>query len=339
MCSFFDSVWTLTEASNGAGQNRHPREGHSAALPQAGQARRGTTSGDLTDRNGLVRVAGIRRCPVKSMQGETPSEVGVDATGVVGDRAYALVDAETGAVASAKDPRRWAGLLGFSAQFSAEPGRGQPVTITLPGGVQVSSTDPDIDRQLSSAAGRAVTLSRAPALGASYDEVWPGIDGLAPEEFVASQRTGQTSSGEAVTALPVGMLAPGTFQDVSPVTILTTASLRAARRLHPAGDWDPRRFRMTVVIDADGDSFIENDWLGRTLTIGSVRFSVFAPTPRCVMVTLAQPGLAADREVLATVARHNRAEVPGAGRFACLGAYASVDLGGTIRVGDNVELA
>jgi uncharacterized protein len=136
----------------------------------------------------------------------------------------------------------------------------------------------------------------------------------------------------------VGLFAPGTFQDVSPVTILTTSSLQAARRLHPAGDWDPRRFRMTILIDADEEGFIENDWLGRTLTIGTVRLWILAPTPRCVMVTLTQPDLGADRAVLATLARHNRAEVPGSGRFACLGAYASVDLGGTVTVGDNVEL-
>jgi hypothetical protein len=54
------------------------------------------------------------------------------------------------------------------------------------------------------------------------------------------------------------------------------------------------------------------------------------------MVTLAQPDLGADRAILTTVARHNRAEMLGSGRFACLGAYASVDSGGTIRVGDNV---
>jgi uncharacterized protein len=248
------------------------------------------------------------------------------------------VDSQTGMVASAKDPRRWAALLGFSARFSAEPGHGQPVTITLPDGAKVSSADPDIDGQLSSAAGRRVTLSSAPAPGATYDEVWPDIDGLAPDEFVAALRTGQTRAGEAVTASEVGLLAPGTFQDVSPVTILTTSSLRAARRLHPAGDWDPRRFRMTMLIDADGEGFIENDWPGRTLTIGTVRLSILAPTPRCVMVTLTQPDLRADRAVLTTLTRHNRAEVPGSGRFACLGAYASVDLGGTVTVGDNVEL-
>src|SRR5215472_3868591 len=215
------------------------------------------------------------------MQGETPGEVLLDTTGVVGDRAYALVDGETGSVASAKDPRRWAALLGFSARYSAEPGRGQPITITLPGGANV--------------------LSTAPVSGATYDEVWPDIDGLAPEEFVASLRTGQTSAGEAVSANPVGPLAPGTFQDVSPVTVLTTASLRAAQRLHPVGDWDPRRFRMTILIDTDGDTFVENDWVGRTLAIGSVGLSVFEPTLRCVMVTLAQPDLVADREVLTTL--------------------------------------
>jgi hypothetical protein len=57
------------------------------------------------------------------------------------------------------------------------------------------------------------------------------------------------------------------------------------------------------------------------------------------MVTLAQPHLSADREVLTTMARHNRAEVPGAGMFACLGAYANVEVGGAVRVGDNVELS
>jgi len=103
------------------------------------------------------------------MQGEVPEEVTLDASGVVGDRAYALVDHETGVVASAKDPRRWAGLLAFSARYADEPGAGRPVTITLPGGAQVSSADPDVDARLSAAVGRPVTLSASPSSGAVYD--------------------------------------------------------------------------------------------------------------------------------------------------------------------------
>ena len=285
-----------------------------------------------------MRLVEIRRCPVKSMQGELPREAELDVTGVVGDRVYALVDTETGARASAKDPRRWAGLLGFSARFECEPGPGRPVTITLPAGGRVSSTHTDVDARLSEAIGRAVTLTSTPSEGAAYDEVWPDVEGLAPAEFLASLESGQTNEGETVSSNPVGMLAPGTFQDLAPVTVLTTGSLRAARKLHPDGDWDPRRFRMTMLVETDGDGFVENDWIGRVLTVGQVRLSVFAPTPRCVMTTLAQPGLPGDRAVLKTVARHNRAEFPGVGMFACLGVYANVESAGTVRAGDTVEL-
>ena len=61
------------------------------------------------------RVARIGRYAVKSMQGESPDRVEVAATGVVGDRVRALVDAESGKIASAKDPRAWAGLFQMRA--------------------------------------------------------------------------------------------------------------------------------------------------------------------------------------------------------------------------------
>ena len=57
------------------------------------------------------------------------------------------------------------------------------------------------------------------------------------------------------------------------------------------------------------------------------------------MTTLAQPGLGIDRQVLKTIARHNRAEFAGVGMFACLGAYANVELAGTIRLGDNAQVS
>jgi len=286
-----------------------------------------------------VRLVEIRRCPVKSMQGELPAEAALGTMGLVGDRAYGLVDLETGAVASAKDPRRWSSLLAVSARYPGEPGPDQPVTITLPGGADVSSADADIDERLSEAAGRRVALRSTPPEGAAYDEVWPLVVGLAPDELVASMQTGETDDGEPVSRNPVGMFAAGTFQDLAPVTLLTTASLRAAKQLHPAGDWDPARFRMTMLIDVDDEGFVENGWVGRTVRVGPVRLSVFGPTPRCVMTTLAQPGLPADREVLKTLARHNREEYAGIGRFACLGVYANVDRVGTVAVGDAVEVS
>jgi uncharacterized protein YcbX len=51
------------------------------------------------------------------MIGEELSDSDVTERGLLGDRAYALIDAETGKVASAKNPRKWGNLFAFSAAF------------------------------------------------------------------------------------------------------------------------------------------------------------------------------------------------------------------------------
>ena len=49
-----------------------------------------------------MRVVGINRYPVKSLQGEQLSETTIDPTGLDGDRRWGIVEAETGKVWSAK---------------------------------------------------------------------------------------------------------------------------------------------------------------------------------------------------------------------------------------------
>jgi hypothetical protein len=242
-------------------------------------------------------------------------------------------------VASAKRPRLWAGLLDLTASFAGQPGRSLPVVVERKDGERMRSDAGGFDSWLSAAVGRQVRLIGQPADGASYEDEWPAIEGLAPQEFIDSTRISTSDDGLAVSALPVGMMAPGTFQDVSPVTIMTTASLRAAHRQHASGDWDPRRFRPNLLLEVPGEDFIENEWAGRRLTVGGAVLEVMGPTPRCVMTTLAQQELPADRAVLRTVATCNRVEVGGFGRFACLGAYASVVSPGVVAVGDAFSLA
>jgi len=60
-------------------------------------------------------VQALWRYPVKSMRGERLERLEVEARGVVGDRGYALWDGEARRVASAKNPRRWADLLAYTA--------------------------------------------------------------------------------------------------------------------------------------------------------------------------------------------------------------------------------
>ena len=66
-------------------------------------------------------VVGLWRYPVKSMMGEELNASEVTERGLLGDRAYALVDAETGKVAGAKDPRKWGNFFDFRAAFVEPP--------------------------------------------------------------------------------------------------------------------------------------------------------------------------------------------------------------------------
>jgi MOSC domain-containing protein len=60
--------------------------------------------------------------PVKSMMGEELNASLVTDRGLLGDRAYALMDRETGKVVSAKEPRKWAKLFEFRSMSILQPG-------------------------------------------------------------------------------------------------------------------------------------------------------------------------------------------------------------------------
>ena len=276
-----------------------------------------------------MHLAAIGRFPVKSMGGEAPTTAELGPAGIVGDRAYAVVDRATGKVASAKRPAHWAVLMGLRATTAADGA----VHITLPDGSTVAAGDPAAATRLGKALGREVELAAEPAAGQVYEDEWPDVEGMAPEEFVASTRVATSEAGLAVSDLAVGMFAPGTFQDVAPVTIMTTASLAAAAALHPDGDWDVRRFRPNLLIDTGDAGFVEDGWAGRRLQVGETVIEVLAATPRCVMPTLAVDELPADRRVLQVLAKGHRVD-----GWASLGAYATVVTPGPLRVGDDVTL-
>src|SRR5918994_4526264 len=93
---------------------------------------------------GTIRA--LWRFPVKSMLGEELEAVDLGEGGIVGDRAYAIVDKETGKVASAKHSKLWPDLLKCRAAL-VEPPRAAadapPVRIELADGTSVHSDAPD----------------------------------------------------------------------------------------------------------------------------------------------------------------------------------------------------
>lgn len=281
-------------------------------------------------------IAQLWRYPVKSMRGEQVEASEVTEAGMVGDRAYAVVDAESGKVGSAKHPRLWGQLLQCQARYLAAPGEKDPapIAIQLPDGSETGSEDLEVDRRLSALFGRPVRLTTIAPEGNSYLAVWP--DGVMPDEYLAQVAvTGDEDEG-ALTELVNAVAAPaGTFFDVAALHLVTLASLRRMSELQPDSRFEVARYRPNVVLAGEAAPFAENDWTGRTVRLGPhVSASVLIPTMRCIMTTLPQGDLPRDNETLRAVSRHNRIEIQGLGKWSCLGAYATVANSGPVATGD-----
>ena len=61
-------------------------------------------------------VENLWRFPIKSMRGEKLKEAAITERGVLGDRAYALIDTDTGRVVSAKSAKLFPDILNFGAK-------------------------------------------------------------------------------------------------------------------------------------------------------------------------------------------------------------------------------
>ena len=252
----------------------------------------------------MGHVKQLYRYPVKSMQGEAVDRLEFLSGSACGDRQWALVDARTGVFMSAK---RHGQLLAAYAWSDADGS----VVIRLPDGTEVATRQSGANAVLSEWLGHAVEL-RTPA------------DGVTPayESFVDS------TDEDSATATFHGPSRH--FADLADIHFLTTASLRAAKALEPAGDWDARRFRPTVLVDTDGetsqDGFVEDHWVGCNVVMGTgATFVIFMKTVRCNLPTRSQPGLPRDT----AVARVLRDE-----HDFCLGVYGAFRLGGVVSTGD-----
>lgn len=285
----------------------------------------------------LETVLSLWRYPVKSMMGEELNASALDEVGLVGDRSLALVDTETGQVASAKNPKKWPEFFAYRASYSgplASRNELPPVWIQCPDGSVVSTSEKNVGEVLSRSLCRAVQVrSRAPG-SASLEQYWPerepASDAGAPGEPSVTQ---EKIAGDAP---------PGTFFDYAVVHLLTTATLEALQRLHPAGRIESRRFRPNIIVQSDpgAQGFVENQWVGRILSIGpDVLLQVSDPCPRCIMPTLAQGDLPKDSGIMRAMTA-NTVYVPFAQKpLASIGVYAKVLNGGTVRRGDRVEVA
>ncbi len=263
-------------------------------------------------------ISSLWRYPVKSMLGEELESSEVTAYGLLNDRAYALLDVQSGKVASAKNPKKWAKLLEFHATFadtSHEHEFTPPVKIFLPDGNSVTSESPDVSKILSTLLGQDVELLSSVPEAASLEQYWPPVE--------------ETAHQETVTQL---FMPPGVFFDSCSIHAITTATLARLEELYPEGQFNHQRFRPNLVIEPTSReiTFLEDDWVGGILAIGAaVRLSIDTACPRCVVTTLAQADLPSDLNILRTTAHYNKV---------IAGIRTSVLQGGTIHRNDPIWL-
>ncbi len=287
-----------------------------------------------------LTVAEIWRYPVKSMGGEQLDHAVVHEKGIYGDRGWAVRDEKAGTIRSARYIPR---LLLCTARYlpGTDAGLVPHVEITLPDGSTVNSDDTRVNRRLSDAMGRELTLwslkpehetehlrqGAGAMVTGDMDSEIRMLFGLLPEESLPDLRR-----IPAHLMRELGELAApkGTYFDTFPIDVLTTSSIRQFQQHLPDVDMDVRRFRPNFLIDDGGlsDQCIEKEWVGQGISIGQISLDVVMECPRCTIIAAEQAGgIQRNPAITRTIVRE---------MDQLLSVYCTVRTTGTVAVGDRV---
>ena len=295
--------------------------------------------GDSATASLIGTIKTIFRFPVKSVGGTAIIQAHVGMEGLLGDRRYAFMDLRSGQLCNAKNPRKYGRLLACRARFIAEPEPHQdlpPLEVEFPDGRTHRNGHGDLDVAMSRYLGFPVRLISTVPEDVTTEIVWDESSGMAKEGVYADATL--NASGDYVVALR-SRRKNQTFVDLAALHLMTTSTADHLHQLDPAANFDPRRYRPTMVLDTDSPGLVEDTWVGGSLALGDqVSTEVVMSTPRCVMSTLEHaPDVPLDRSTLRSLVKNNTKDVPGWGRWACAGVYGAIAGTGEIRVGDPVR--
>ncbi|MEL6519507.1 MAG: MOSC domain-containing protein [Pseudomonadota bacterium] len=162
----------------------------------------------------------------------------------------------------------------------------------------------------------------------------PKADGV---EADLTTEAGRTALADWMGSLPgarpgpwhVAQLEGQAMTDMEPpyISIHTYASLRALSEKLGVPP-DPHRFRGNIWIE-DAPPWIEEEWIGKEITLGGVRFRVAEPIGRCRAPSASS--VTGERDVETTKILHDYRGEPN------FGVYAEVISAGSLAVGDGIE--
>lgn len=273
-------------------------------------------------------ILNIYRYPVKSMMGETLSEVDIGEAGIPGDRSWAVRDEKRGGIRGGKKIPQ---LMTLTAQSGATA----PL-ITAPDGDSASVSCEGINAWLSDKLNHPVTLwpllpadqldhyRRGAPDTEDFEQELRAVFGRLPEEPLPDL-TGFEELLEFESP-------PGTYFDAYPISIMSQQSLATMNQLEGESRFDVRRFRPNLLVDIPDTEhpFPEQAWVGKTLSIGNLTLKIEMTCPRCSMTTHGFDDLPRDTEIMRKLVDHSDGN---------LGIYASVERLGQISLEDHIAIS
>ena len=256
----------------------------------------------------IGKVDSLWRYPVKSMRGEELEEAFAGFSGIYGDRLFAFRSSASPKGFPYFTAREQTKLLQYRPRFRYPDKAARPINLTEAEsmGANPVSADPSelmIDVEMPN--GQTLAIDD-PAL----------IESLRANVDQKHQLTLMRSERAMTDCRPFSMF-----------------SLQSARQLaeEMGAPMDKRRFRANVYLDvASGQSFAENEFVGRSLRIGpKAVVTILERDPRCMMITLDPDTGEKTPAILKKVAQAHEGMA---------GVYGAVMVEGILHKGDSVEL-
>src|SRR6266536_2550882 len=256
----------------------------------------------------IGKLDSVWRYPVKSMRGEELDEAFAGFSGIYGDRLFAFKSSASPKgfpYLTAREQRR---LLQYCPRFRFPDKAARPINLAEAesmGANPVSADPSELIVDVETPHGKTLGIDDR----ALMDMLRTDIDEKHQLTLMRSERA---------------------LTDCRPVSIF---SLQSARQLgeETGTPIDKRRFRANVYVDlASSDGFAENDFVGRSLRIGSkVVVRILERDARCVMITLDPDTGEKTPAILKKVAQAHEGMA---------GVYGAVIVEGMLHKGDSIEL-
>ena len=253
-----------------------------------------------------MKVVNLSTTPIKGMQLHHPASIEITARGAVGDREFFFVDQENTMISMTMAGE----IAPFKAHYDA-------INDTL----AISEKRKVLVEQ---------RVEEGPAQAGNFFNVWD-VDGVlvdGPWNQLMSDRLGKE--------VRLIKTAPGrNGSDVEPLSLLSSASMKALEESAQVGSIDPDRFRMLIQIDGVG-AHEEDTWMDQEFSIGSAIIRAGEAVKRCAATTRNPNSGIVDLKTLKHIGDYRGRQESRFGTGFYFGIYASCVQPGTISIGDEI---